>query len=295
FAVGLLLAAGSPPAVAETEIQEGQARQSLALSVADFVDLVNEDGERRVLSFSLVEFAEKAAAEGARGEALRISLVDLVAKKTAQKTDDTTVPAQTETAVDTGAITADAPEPAVETAARAPSDRTATARVHLVLPPAAAAGEAEAVEPPAATAGQNSVQAEDDGESEAMGSARRNGGETPPTPESPALLSTNAADQTAPAPLPVAPGDGPTLPDGFSAEASDMAQFDAMPGNLHLFAAVRSALNAHPAIVESLSRLDQQQELVSAAQAGYWPQVRSGINTGYRHSTGRSEEAFTVS
>src|SRR5690606_20065941 len=40
---------------------------------------------------------------------------------------------------------------------------------------------------------------------------------------------------------------------------------------------------------------DQQQELVSAARAGYWPQVRSGINTGYRHSTGRSEEAFTVS
>ncbi|TKA93693.1 type I secretion protein TolC [Halopseudomonas bauzanensis] len=64
---------------------------------------------------------------------------------------------------------------------------------------------------------------------------------------------------------------------------------------MQLADAVRSALNEHPAIAESLSRLDAQQEQVSVARAGYWPQLRGGINTGYRHTTGRSEEALTLS
>ena len=77
--------------------------------------------------------------------------------------------------------------------------------------------------------------------------------------------------------------------------ASDLAKFDIKSDKLQLFDAVRNALNKHPAIVESLSRLDGQQEQVNVARAGYWPQLSSGLNTGYRHSTGSSEEAFTVS
>src|SRR5690606_24879727 len=75
----------------------------------------------------------------------------------------------------------------------------------------------------------------------------------------------------------------------------DLADFDASSSKLQLFDAVHSALNEHPAIVESLSRLDAQQEQISVARAGYWPQLRGGVNTGYRHTTGRSEEAFTLS
>lgn len=65
--------------------------------------------------------------------------------------------------------------------------------------------------------------------------------------------------------------------------------------NLHLFDAVRRAVINHPSIAESLGRLDQQGEQVTVARAGYWPQVSTGINTGYRHSTGRTEEAFSLS
>src|SRR5690606_4674416 len=89
FAVGILLSAGSSVAVAATVRQAGHAPPSPALSVAEFARLVNDEasvstadtpvqvvqnppraqadsavrqsGERRVLSFSLVEFVEKAA------------------------------------------------------------------------------------------------------------------------------------------------------------------------------------------------------------------------------------------
>src|SRR5690554_386447 len=117
FAVGFLLSAGSSVAVAETENQAGQAPPLPALSVAEFARLVNDEacfrtadtpvqvvqnpppaqadsavrqsGERRVLSLSLVEFVEKAAAEGTAGEVPRVSLVDLVASETGQEATET--------------------------------------------------------------------------------------------------------------------------------------------------------------------------------------------------------------
>src|SRR5690606_33931669 len=89
-------------------------------------------------------------------------------------------------------------------------------------------------------------------------------------------------------------GDAPARQDSVSFERLDLAESDAGSGKLQLFEAVHSALSEHPAIVESLSRLDAQQEQISVARAGYLPQLRTGINTGYRHTTGRSEEALTL-
>src|SRR5690606_30169490 len=70
--------------------------------------------------------------------------------------------------------------------------------------------------------------------------------------------------------------------------------FDVDSDKLQLFEAVHSALSEHPAIVESLSRLDAQQEQISVARAGYLPQLRTGLHTGYRRSPGRSEDALTL-
>ncbi|EZQ17990.1 type I secretion protein TolC [Halopseudomonas bauzanensis] len=107
--------------------------------------------------------------------------------------------------------------------------------------------------------------------------------------------NTSNVDQASLAlPLSVS-GDAPARQDSVSFERLDLTDSDARSGTLRLADAVRSALNEHPAIAESLSRLDAQQEQVSVARAGYWPQLRGGINTGYRHTTGRSEEALTLS
>ena len=74
-----------------------------------------------------------------------------------------------------------------------------------------------------------------------------------------------------------------------------IAENDGPAVALHLPDAVDRALQQHPRIVEAISRLEQQQEQVTVAKAGYLPQLSTGINTGYRHTTGRSEEALTVS
>ncbi|MGV2933304.1 TolC family outer membrane protein [Vreelandella venusta] len=58
---------------------------------------------------------------------------------------------------------------------------------------------------------------------------------------------------------------------------------------------VQRAIAWHPSIAEALGRLYQQGEQVNVAKSGYFPQVRAGISTEHRSSTGRSEDAFTVS
>jgi len=290
FAVGLVLSAGSSIAVAETEIQAGQAPQSLALSVAEFVKLgdddevsvrtadapartaeslaheqgdspVKETGERRVLSFSLVEFVEKAVAAGTAGEVPRISLVDLVASEIGQEateTDSTQFAAEQAEAVEQTEVV----EPLVASSSPIPPPTTVPDSTQLAAQQHTATGD---VELPASS-----------------DAATLTGRLVPP-----ASLAQHTANSADPVPLAL-PLSTPT--------AAPPVQDDAVqPGKLQLFDAVRSALNEHPAIVESLSRLDAQQEQISVARAGYWPQLRSGINTGYRHTTGRSEEAFTVS
>src|SRR5690606_31764929 len=172
FTVGFLLSAGSAIAVAETDIQAGQAPQSRALSVAEFAKLmgdatavstpeapapapvqttrnpthqqanapVRQTGERRV--FSLVGFVEKAAAEGTAGEIPRVSLVDLVANAAEPTAEAAPAPVSTETTQDEE-IVAPIPAPAVETASAAP----AVVPIVRPVPSVAVARQAEAVEP----------------------------------------------------------------------------------------------------------------------------------------------------
>lgn len=59
--------------------------------------------------------------------------------------------------------------------------------------------------------------------------------------------------------------------------------------------AVQRAIAWHPSITEALGRLYQQGEQVHVAKSGYFPQLSAGISTEHRSSTGRSEDAFTVS
>jgi len=92
----------------------------------------------------------------------------------------------------------------------------------------------------------------------------------------------------------VAPEQSTTDSDSSAAFPVVLSEVGAGAG-LQLAEAVQRALQQHPSMVEALSRLDRQQEQVSVARAGYLPQLSTGINTGYRHTTGRSEEALTLS
>ena len=65
--------------------------------------------------------------------------------------------------------------------------------------------------------------------------------------------------------------------------------------NIDMSTAVKRAVEWHPMVVGAQARTNQQGEEVSFAKSAYFPQIRSGINTNYRDSAGRSEEAFTVS
>ena len=51
----------------------------------------------------------------------------------------------------------------------------------------------------------------------------------------------------------------------------------------------------HPSIGRTVGQMQQQQEQVNIAKSGYYPQVRTGVNGGYRKSSGRSEESLNVS
>lgn len=372
FAVGFLLSAGSSVAVAETENQAGQAPPLPALSVAEFARLVNDEasvstadtpvqvvqnpppaqadsavrqsGERRVLSFPLVEFVEKAAVEGKAGEVTRVSLVDLVASETGQEateTDPVAPPrgdsgaaesrrgaAPTKGATNTSrpagapprgdAGPKASPRSAGTESAGGPSGvlRTPSARG---APPTIVAGSTqlaaeqvesvertEAVEPLVARSLTEPLPADSDpvgapprGDAGRKASPRSASTEPAATPSDTLRLPSPDGMATAVPPASLAQysagsADPASLPLPLSIPSATSLTPDGS-GKLQLFDAVRSALNEHPAIVESLSRLDAQQEQVSVARAGYWPQLRTGINSGYRHTTGRSEEALSVS
>lgn len=64
---------------------------------------------------------------------------------------------------------------------------------------------------------------------------------------------------------------------------------------LNMKSAVKRAVAWHPIVTGARERTNQQGEEINFAKAGYFPQIRTGINTSYRDSVGRSEEAFTVS
>lgn len=343
FAVGFLLSAGSSVAVAETENQVGQAAPLPALSVAEFARLVNDEasvstadtpvqvvqnpppaqadsavrqsGERRVLSFSLVEFVEKAAVEGKAGEVTRVSLVDLVASQTGQeatRTDPAGAPFRDDAGANASAQSASMESAGSPSGAlRTPSSRgalptTPADSTQLAAEQIESVEQTEVIEPLVASALIKPLPAHldpvealprgDAGREVSPRSASTEPAATPsdtlglPSPDGmatavpPASLAQYSAGSADPASLPLPlsiPSATSLTPDGS--------------GKLQLFDAVRSALNEHPAIVESLSRLDAQQEQVSVARAGYWPQLRTGINSGYRHTTGRSEEALSVS
>lgn len=297
FAVGFLLSAGGSIAVAETAIQAGQGRQPLSL--AEFATLVDDNAvvvtapvaptvvpdpaqrvqttqdpsqepidhpsvpptaERKVLTFSLVDFVEKASAEGT-GEVPRVSLVDLVSKASEPEAVKP-VPASAQS------VEGESPTKAPEVTPVVEQQQAATGEVVSVATPPTKTPEVTPI------AEQQQIATD-----EARASEPATVSVPPVSPAlSSALLSTTPPSQGS-----------------LSFKPFDLADFDASSSKLQLFDAVHSALNEHPAIVESLSRLDAQQEQISVARAGYWPQLRGGVNTGYRHTTGRSEEAFTLS
>ncbi len=92
---------------------------------------------------------------------------------------------------------------------------------------------------------------------------------------------------------------------GGKAAGAGLPFFSLLPGRslqppdpiekLDVFSAVRRAVDTHPTITRSLGRLYEQNEQLGVARAGYYPQVSSGVSSGYRSTTGRSEEAFNVS
>src|SRR5690606_11216966 len=273
FTVGFLLSAGSAIAVAETDIQAGQAPQSRALSVAEFAKLmgdatavstpeapapapvqttrnpthqqanapVRQTGERRV--FSLVGFVEKAAAEGTAGEIPRVSLVDLVANAAEPTAEAAPAPVSTETTQDEE-IVAPIPAPVVETAARA-SAAPAVVPIVRPVPSVAVARQAEAVEPRVAIVTPSNSQpvVEHREIARSAETARRPDEGVPPV--SLAQHTTNASnvDQASLAlPLSVS-GDAPARQDSVSFERLDLTDSDARSGTLRLADAVRSALN----------------------------------------------------
>lgn len=65
--------------------------------------------------------------------------------------------------------------------------------------------------------------------------------------------------------------------------------------NLDMSAAVKRAIEWHPMVTGARERENQQGEEVSFAKSAYFPQIRGGLNTNYRDSRGRSEEALTLS
>lgn len=59
--------------------------------------------------------------------------------------------------------------------------------------------------------------------------------------------------------------------------------------------AVKRAIEWNPMITGATERLNQQGEEISFAKSAYYPQIKSGINSNYRDSIGRTEEALTIS
>lgn len=241
-----------------------------AAALADSRSRTEPGAKRPVQSFSLVELVEKAAADGNGGERPRISLVDLVSRTAELQGSEPTSAIIRDTVAEPTVISAPAPVapaiiprtvhgvPAVPVTRATPvaGQLQADKAPDVALPPSDPP-ESVVIQQPAPLAASAGV----------VG--------TPP-PASLRAYREESGQGSAVQPLALSAASGPS-------------------GGLRLLDAVHRALNEHPSILESLSRLDAQQEQVAVARAGYWPQLRSGINTGYRHTTGRSEEAFKLS
>ncbi len=334
FAVGLLLSTGSAITVAESGIQTGQAPQSRALSVAEFARLADAGGpavssegvpaqpvpppapqpeaavvsasnERRVRSISLVKFVEQADAEGNAGQVPRISLVDLPPDPQADTDTAAPPPRVVERPLDDNAPRLPeagvAPErgPGRYTPGLAEPQRTAPDdEVHAAIQHRHCEERSDVAIHGTGVTGEHWIAAPCGLAMTEVVSSSMAMEEAVPDEEA---MPGGVADDVAQAPIqprvverPL--GDNaPHLLEEDVAPEHELGRYTPDSDKLQLADAVHSALREHPAIVESLSRLDQQQEQVSVARAGYWPQLRSGINTGYRHTTGRSEEALSLS
>lgn len=79
---------------------------------------------------------------------------------------------------------------------------------------------------------------------------------------------------------------------------SNSSSMDAEEGareSLDIYKAVHRAIGFHPDIAESMGKLYEQREAVNETRAHFLPQISSGLNSGYRTSTDRTDEAFNVS
>ena len=90
---------------------------------------------------------------------------------------------------------------------------------------------------------------------------------------------------------------GKNLPGDSFGASQPAAPRNEIPDNLDLTQAVQMAVGWHPAIAESISLLYQQNDFVTVARAGYYPQIKAGLNSGYDSGlTGNGQsQAFTLS
>lgn len=80
----------------------------------------------------------------------------------------------------------------------------------------------------------------------------------------------------------ISPSDlGTNLPGGPTGVSAPVAPQRTIPKNLDLTRAIQLAVEWHPAIAEAIGQLYQQNENVTIARSGYYPQVSGGFNSGY--------------
>lgn len=255
FAMGLLLSTACSITV---------AGQAASISEGE-ADAGGPDSSRATQTLSLVKLVEKASGSTKPGELPRISLVELVQGDSAPASVRALPSGEAASAMPTpkvvsgkaDVIAAEPPQRVTSSTPAGPTVHTAVSSAPASLTPSIP--PASAAPPVSALAWQQ---------------------EQEPADRAPAgSLATSS----------------PAVP--HSAVAFEPIALSAAVngGGLQILEAVQRALQQHPVMVEALSRLDQQQEQVGVARAGYLPQLSTGINTGYRHTTGRSEEALTLS
>lgn len=120
----------------------------------------------------------------------------------------------------------------------------------------------------------------------------------------------NESEENEPEEIAVIPGEAAADTDipvriGGRAAGGDLPFLSLLPGRslqppdptetLDVLSAVRRAIDTHPSVTRSIGRLYEQNEQLGVARAGYYPEVNSGVSSGYRSTTGRSEEAFNIS
>ncbi|MDU7557591.1 MAG: TolC family protein, partial [Pseudomonas sp.] len=90
---------------------------------------------------------------------------------------------------------------------------------------------------------------------------------------------------------------GTNLPGGPMGVSASAPPQRVIPGTLDLTRAVQMVVAWHPAIAESIGKLYQQQQNVTIARSGYYPQISGGLRSGYDSGLNGSGEsqAFTLS